>query len=454
MRFFPSLTLFLYIAYRFENPPVWWSELFLYNLVLIFLIISILLARVPDDRWGRRGFALALFFWGVGSVTSSIDSFFPTEMTILSETFYSLFYPFALFGLIRALRHQEKSHALELIDTLVIALSGTTLLSTFALKPAGAEIIGSEFEVFLAILYPIGDLVLLLTVLSIVLLQHLTFRNFFILLGVLTYTISDFYYLWASENTFYQFGALTDTGWLIGFILIGLGYWFPADEENRPRSFNPIAVTLALIASSLVLAISVLRPGYFPTFALIPAFATIALAFIRMTVATGDAKKMSDERILARTDELTGLANRRKFLTEYETFVNTSGSLLILDLDGFKPVNDRLGHEIGDQLLRQVAARFNRVMPRTGLLARLGGDEFGALIPGDEGHEVAIAIRATLSYPFQIAGNEIKLSVSIGEALSEPENPKANLLRRADEAMYLAKRSQTGIATWSDSIRS
>ena len=332
--------------------------------------------------------------------------------------------------------------------------SRQSLLSTFALKPAGTEIIGSEFEVFLAILYPIGDLVLLLTVLSIVLLQHLTFRNFFILLGVLTYTISDFYYLWASENYSYQFGSLTDTGWLVGFILIGLGYWFPTDEENRPKNFNPLAVTLALIASSLVLAISVLRPGYFPKFALIPAFATIALAFIRMTVATGDAKKMSDERILARTDELTGLANRRKFLTEYETFVKSAGSLLILDLDSFKPVNDRLGHEIGDQLLRQVAQRFTRVMPRTGLLARLGGDEFGALIPGDEGHEVAIAIRATLSYPFAIAGNEIKLSVSIGEALSEPENPQANLLRRADEAMYLAKRSQAGIATWRDSIRS
>ena len=454
MRLFPSLTLFLYIAYRFENPPVWWSELLLYNLVLLVLIVSIILARVPDDRWGRRGFCLALFFWGVGSVTSSIDSFFPTEMTVFSETFYSLFYPFALFGLIRALRHQEKSHALELIDTLVIALSGTTLLSTFALKPAGTEIIGSEFEVFLAILYPIGDLVLLFTVLSIVLLQHLTYRNFFILLGVLTYTISDFYYLWASENYSYQFGSLTDTGWLVGFILIGLGFWFPTDEESRPKNFNPLAVTLALIASSLVLAISVLRPGYFPTFALIPAFATIALAFIRMTVATGDAKKMSDERILARTDELTGLANRRKFLTEYETFVKSAGSLLILDLDGFKPVNDRLGHEIGDQLLRQVAQRFTRVMPRTGLLARLGGDEFGALIPGGEGHEVAIAIRATLSYPFQIAGNEIKLSVSIGEALSEPDNQQVNLLRRADEAMYLAKRAKTGIATWRDSIRS
>ncbi len=454
MRFFPLLTLTIYFGYRAFNPPIWWSELILYNLVLLAVILSILLASNPDDQWGRRGFAAALFSWGIGSVTSSIDSFFATEMTIISETFYSLFYPFALFGLIRALRHQEKSHALELIDTLVVALSGTTLLSTFALKPAGEQIVGSEFEVFLAIIYPIGDLVLLLTVFSIILLQHLIYRNLFILLGVLIYTISDFYYLWASENGTYQFGALTDSGWLVGFILIGLGYRFPADESNRPRNFNPVAVSLALIASSLVLAISVLRPSYFPTFVLIPAFATIALAFLRMTVATGDAKKMSDERILARTDELTGLANRRRFITEYENFIKAPGSLLILDLDGFKPVNDQLGHEIGDQLLHQVAQRFNRVMPRNGLLARLGGDEFGALIPGDEGDEVAIALHATLSYPFKISGNEIKLSVSIGEARCEPENPQVNLLRRADEAMYLAKRSQKGIATWRDSIRS
>ena len=455
IRFSPTVLLIIYIVIRYFNPPTWWSELILYNLIILAAIWATLSSPQPDDEWGRRGFVLALLAWLIGSITSAIDSYFATEMTILSEVSYSLFYPFALFGFIRSLRSQEKSHALEIIDTLVIALSATTLISTFALRSATENISGTDFEVFLAILYPIGDLVLLLTVISVVLLQHLNLRNLFIMMGVLIYTISDFYYLWLTQSESYQYASLSDAGWLLGFIVIANSYWFAPDEESHPRSFNPIAVTLALIASSLILAISVIRPDYFPRFVLVPAFATIALAFLRMAVAMRDARKMSDERILARTDELTGLANRRRFISEFERFQKDTGSLLILDLDGFKPVNDRLGHQVGDQLLRQVAKRFERVIPRGALLARLGGDEFGALVPGDEGFETAVALRATLSFPFRIDGNEIALSVSIGEARIDPsEGGEPNLLRRADEAMYQAKRSKLGVFRWGDAIRS
>ena len=455
IRFSPTVLLIIYIVIRYFNPPTWWSELILYNLIILAAIWATLSSPQPDDEWGRRGFVLALLAWLIGSITSAIDSYFATEMTILSEVSYSLFYPFALFGFIRSLRSQEKSHALEIIDTLVIALSATTLISTFALRSATENISGTDFEVFLAILYPIGDLVLLLTVISVVLLQHLNLRNLFIMMGVLIYTISDFYYLWLTQSESYQYASLSDAGWLLGFIVIANSYWFAPDEESHPRSFNPIAVTLALIASSLILAISVIRPDYFPRFVLVPAFATIALAFLRMAVAMSDARKMSDERILARTDELTGLANRRRFISEFERFQKDTGSLLILDLDGFKPVNDRLGHQVGDQLLRQVAKRFERVIPRGALLARLGGDEFGALVPGDEGFETAVALRATLSFPFRIDGNEIALSVSIGEARIDPsEGGEPNLLRRADEAMYQAKRSKLGVFRWGDAIRS
>ncbi|MFY7813065.1 MAG: diguanylate cyclase domain-containing protein [Candidatus Nanopelagicaceae bacterium] len=455
IRFSPTVLLIIYIVIRYFNPPTWWSELILYNVIIIAAIWATLSSPQPDDEWGRRGFVLALLAWLIGSITSAIDSYFATEMTILSEVSYSLFYPNALFGFIRSLRSQEKSHALEIIDTLVIALSATTLISTFALRSATENISGTDFEVFLAILYPIGDLVLLLTVISVVLLQHLNLRNLFIMMGVLIYTISDFYYLWLTQSESYQYASLSDAGWLLGFIVIANSYWFAPDEESHPRSFNPIAVTLALIASSLILAISVMRPDYFPRFVLVPAFATIALAFLRMAVAMSDARKMSDERILARTDELTGLANRRRFISEFERFQKDTGSLLILDLDGFKPVNDRLGHQVGDQLLRQVAKRFERVIPRGALLARLGGDEFGALVPGDEGFETAVALRATLSFPFRIDGNEIALSVSIGEARIDPsEGGEPNLLRRADEAMYQAKRSKLGVFRWGDAIRS
>lgn len=446
LRWLATGLLLSYLILRFFSEPTWWSELLLYNSVLIAAIIGILLTPLPDDYLGQRVMALALFAWGIGSVSSSIDSFFKTELSILSEVTYSLFYPLAIFGAIRSLRNQDKSRRLELIDTLVIALSGTTLLSTLFLNPAASEISGTQYEVFLTIVYPVGDLVLLLTVIGIVILQRLTSRNSLFLIGVTIFTVSDFYYLWLSQNDDYVFGSLSDAGWLLGFVLIAHSYWFPADEEEHPRTFNPTIVTLALVLSSVILAISVLRPEYFPRFVLIPAFATIALAFLRMAVAMADARKMSEEQILARTDELTGLANRRRFIAEFEEFQKSPGSLLILDLDGFKPVNDQLGHEVGDQLLAQVAQRLDRVMPRGALLARLGGDEFGALVPGHDGVEVAVALRATLEFPFSVAGHEIKLGVSIGEAFSASESDGQSLLRRADEAMYKAKREKIGIA--------
>ena len=442
-----------YLTLRFYSEPTWWSELIFYNAVLIGALLAILVTPLPDDKVGRRGIALALTSWGVGSVTSSIDSYFKTELSLVSEISYSLFYPLAIFGAIRSLRNQEKSGRLELIDTLVIALSGTTLLSSFLLKPASVEILGTPFEVFLAIIYPIGDLILFLTVIGIVIMQRLNSRSFLFLLGVTCFTVSDFYYLWLSENGTYQFGSISDTGWLLAFILISQSFWFPGDEAEHPRNFNPAIVTLALVLSSIILAIAVLRPDYFPRFVLIPAFATIALAFLRMAVAMGDARRMSDERILARTDELTGLANRRRFLAEFESFKSGPGSLLILDLDGFKPVNDRLGHEVGDELLAQVARRFERVMPRGALLARLGGDEFGALVPGRDGPEIAFALRASLAYPFTIAGNEIRLDVSIGEAFNEVGGDSSVLLRNADEAMYRAKRERIGVARSGAPIR-
>lgn len=453
-RWLASTSLIAYLILRIFTPPSQFSELILYNFVLLATIFSILASPLPDDDLGQRSVAAAIFVWGIGSITSSIDSYFQTELSLYSEFAYVSFYPLMLFGIVRSLRQQAKSRALEILDTFVIALSGTTLLASFLLKPASAGISGSQLEVFLAIIYPIGDLLLFLTVVAILAIAHLTPRKLLMMIGITIFTSADFYYLWQSQNATYQFGSLSDVGWLLAFLFISQAFWYPTDEESHPRSFNPVLVTLALILSSLVLAIAVLRPDYFPRFVLIPAFATIALAFIRMAVAMSDARRMSDEQILARTDELTGLANRRRFLSEYEDFQRKSGSLLILDLDGFKPVNDRLGHEVGDQLLTQVARRFERVMPKGGLLARLGGDEFGALIPGDEGLEVARALRATLSYPFEISGNGIQLGVSVGIAECTPDLPGNNLLRRADEAMYQAKRTRSGVAIWEESIMS
>jgi diguanylate cyclase (GGDEF)-like protein len=167
-----------------------------------------------------------------------------------------------------------------------------------------------------------------------------------------------------------------------------------------------------------------------------------------MTVAIRDAKHVTEERELARTDELTGLPNRRKFLAELDLLLRKEGMLLILDLNGFKKVNDEFGHDVGDELLRQVAARFSRAILANALIARLGGDEFGVIIygPPNLGRETALALRSTLTYPFSLPVGEVSVGVSIGACMNSKEiRSKEDLLRSADAAMYEAKRGALGL---------
>ena len=216
------------------------------------------------------------------------------------------------------------------------------------------------------------------------------------------------------------------------------------------ESVNPLYIALSVMMSATLLAINSLRPGYFPDFILIPTISTLLLAFLRMTIALRQARSIGDERTLARTDDLTGLPNRRHFIAELQLISKTSeveSALLLLDLDGFKPINDKFGHEVGDELLKQVSQRFSRALPANSLLARLGGDEFGAIIRGDRQFtiEVAQALRATLSYPFLIGNEEIRVGVSVGHVSNDGA---PDLMRRADNAMYQAKNYSLGV--WSE----
>ncbi len=435
------------------SDPTWWSELVIFNLVPIFSILIIWGSPKTYDRWARFGIIFAILSWLIGSIVSSWNSYFSFQVPdYLINIGYLSFYPFLIFGLTRQMRNSRTSKSLEFLDTIIVAFGATTAIGVILIKPATETLSGSSFDIFLSIFYPLGDLMIFTLVCSIAISQRFSTRNLLLLAGTFIFATTDLYFLWVSTNGNYSFGSLSDDGWLISLILIAESAWHIGDEHEPENKSNPIAVIFALFASILVLIVATLKPNYFSFGSLIPAFTTIFLAFTRMMVALKDAKAISSERALARTDELTGLANRRKFLAELELFRKETGSLLILDLDGFKEINDNYGHEVGDQLLRQVATRFSRVLPNQALLARLGGDEFGALIRGNDGFECALALRATLTYPFSVSGNQIKLDVSIGQALNDPSRPNSELLHRADLAMYEAKRSGVGALCWNPKL--
>ncbi len=159
----------------------------------------------------------------------------------------------------------------------------------------------------------------------------------------------------------------------------------------------------------------------------------------------------------ARTDPLTGLLNRRAFLEELSRHIERldregqSGTLLFADLDDFKPVNDRLGHEVGDQVLMCAANMLRDIVRPTDLVARLGGDEFALWLNGAD-HMTAAerAEKLCVEVPGElrkIVGEEQPApSLSIGIATRDPGSgePIDNLLYRADMAMYQVKRTGRG----------
>jgi diguanylate cyclase (GGDEF)-like protein len=150
-------------------------------------------------------------------------------------------------------------------------------------------------------------------------------------------------------------------------------------------------------------------------------------------------------------DALTGLPNRASFHLELEKAVSAqsgSNALLYCDLDGFKPVNDTYGHEVGDRLLVAVAQRLRSCVSAEDGVFRLGGDEFVVLVSSPAAKDVAPLmaerICKMLAAPFDIGGIVVNISVTIGVAVRAQDDEPDDWVRRADEAMYAAKLAGKG----------
>jgi diguanylate cyclase (GGDEF)-like protein len=185
----------------------------------------------------------------------------------------------------------------------------------------------------------------------------------------------------------------------------------------------------------------------------------LAAAF--RTMQDGIASRESRIMNLAYCDALTQLPNRVLCDERLDQAIasaernHTQVAVLLMDLDHFKYVNDTLGHAIGDLILRAVTSRLEGLLKRpTDTVARLGGDEFAIILPGDDavaGRSVAKAILHSLEMPMIPQGYTLDVRASIGIAVyPEHGRERSILLRRADVAMYAAKRNKLGYVLWND----
>ena len=158
-------------------------------------------------------------------------------------------------------------------------------------------------------------------------------------------------------------------------------------------------------------------------------------------------------------DPLTGLPNRREFMARLGASLHRLRSgearvavlVLFCDLDGFKEVNDRLGHTVGDQLLQLVARRLRDSVRECDLVSRFGGDEFLVLCQAEvtqgAADSVCERIRVALAHPFPLGGEQVWIGASVGVVMADGTADPTELIHRADEAMYAAKQRRSGPAT-------
>jgi diguanylate cyclase (GGDEF)-like protein len=208
---------------------------------------------------------------------------------------------------------------------------------------------------------------------------------------------------------------------------------------------------LAAIVCFATTALTLLAIGQFTRLSDVAgalALATVLVGMARAGFTVTERLRESNERAL--TDDLTGLANRRHLVERLQAAIDRGGdsALLLIDLDGFKELNDTLGHHAGDEVLRQIGPRLAEAVRGHDTLARLGGDEFALILaPGDEAAASAagLRLRHALERSFAVQDIAVHIDASVGIALfpEHAEDP-IGLLQRADVAMYEAKRMRTG----------
>jgi diguanylate cyclase (GGDEF)-like protein len=432
--------------------------------VASFEVLASLLcfARALVIRRGRvipLVLGLALLSWSIGDMVLTADSIGeaapPTPS--LADVFYLTFYPLTYLGLGLLLRRRAKVFNVTWLDGAVAGLGAAAICAEFALTHLSHSLGGSTASVATNLAYPVGDLLLLALVVggTTVLPGRPDGRWLLLAAGCAINAVGDTFNLFHSSIGDSHLGVvLNAVAWPTAILLVSASVWL------RPRSTQPLTYErppgfalpgIAALCALMILVTGSLRHG--DGLALGLAAAALTLACVRCGFAIARLRTLTEERhAQAVTDQLTTLANRRALFelldalfAEQET-AEESGrrlALLFVDLNGFKEINDSLGHSVGDELLRELGARMNQCLRSSDLLVRLGGDEFGVAVldaGADEGTMIAERITSRLDEPFLLGKVRVRISASIGIAVVPTDSADAHeLLRCADLAMYRAK---------------
>jgi diguanylate cyclase (GGDEF)-like protein len=336
----------------------------------------------------------------------------------------------------------------------VVVCGGTACLAGSPLLVRVGDAVGGRgVPLLVAMLYPMVDVALILLVVGQLVLR--VRRNLeqaaVLCLGLSLFAIADLNFVANLSGGTYGYNVVDGLLWAAGFALIVEAACRPGRAQvlkALPRHPGPLLMVGPAFIAIAVLAV---RPhtglGPYLTW---PAVLTLLAAGGRLVLALREAKGAAEAFALSRTDDLTLLPNRRSVIARLDAELADDRplALMLLDLDGFKEVNDTLGHAAGDSVLQLAAHRMRQALPSSVMIGRLGGDEYAIVMASDDPLdllETAQLILAVLLEPTLVEGIELTTNASIGITVRSPSDTQSvELLRRADVAMYQAKATRAG----------
>jgi diguanylate cyclase (GGDEF)-like protein len=427
------------------------------------------------ERQGWIALAVACGSWAAGQGAWTVyESVLDVDVPYpsLADLGYLGFPVAALLGFVRlAPPTSTLATPRRVLDGLMVGCALTLLAWLGVVQAVLAESTGPPLGNAVSLAYPAADVVLLtVAVLTVAQTRDDPVRWTLLIGGVLAMALADGAFLYQASMDTYQTGTVVDRGWWTGFSLIGLAGLLVTGRPAAPRPTRSSSTAVRagvlpyvpLAAAATTAGVRQVTGTGLDTVAVALIAAVVATVLVRQYVTVRENQELTRElrqrevqlHHLAFHDGLTGLANRALFLDrlghalDLGTRRQRSVSVAFLDLDGFKAVNDSLGHAAGDALLVRVAERLRGALRTSDTLSRLGGDEFAVLVEeGDDAAGVARGLLEALRAPFHLDGRTVTISASVGVATVEPglgAAHAANLLHRADVAMYAVKTTGKG----------
>jgi len=427
--------------------------------VLVVLVLWTVESRADRTLWLCVAAALLARALGFVTFVTMVRARQPVPVPSVADVAWLATYVPLVVALAGLARVSFTGLSTSLLLDGVVGMLATGGLAIALVWPSMADAVASgvpSAALMTDLAYPVLDVTLLLTIVWVLL--AFSWRPppavWALGLGTAGFAVTDGIFLYQSANETFRPGTLLSALSLAATTVIALAAWVPDERreasrrQDLPGILAPACFGLACLA---LLVYASTHPVPLLSVALTAAGAAVAVG--RTALSFHALRALAQHRREARTDELTGLANRRAFNETLAAALRDRPdgdrlALLVLDLDDFKAVNDTLGHHVGDELLSLLAPRLQQVLRRGDSVARIGGDEFAILLhdaDGDRAAHVATRLRASLRRPFPLAGRLVEASGSVGIALFPDDGREpVPLLQRADLAMYDAKLTRSG----------